>query len=151
MFTPIVSYTDLYSRLYSEVIGEITREETALMDRAITAGLQEVKGYLIKFDLTALFGDGTNNATVTDIWLNNICVDICAWNLIKLGNPSVKFEAVRLTYESACATLKKIQQGYIMPVDSSNNPWPYRNTIGETAPQGDSVYVRSNYKRRNSY
>ena len=150
-FTPIVSYDDIYSRIYEEIIDEITREQTSLLDRAISTAIQEVKGYLSRFDLTQLFGDGTNNATVQSTWLNTICVDVAVYRLVLLGNPNIKFEVAKETYDSARDTLKSIQKGFIMPVDDTNKPWPYKDTTGETAPQGDSVYIRSNPKRRNNY
>jgi hypothetical protein len=113
---PIITADDIYSRIYQEIVDEITRDESALTDRAISAGISETKGYLSRFDLVQLFGNDIADppvaATIADDFLKNLCIDISVWRLVLLGNPNIKYEPAKATYEFAVATLKNIQKDH---------------------------------------
>ena len=148
----LINTSDLYSRIYEEIVTEISREDTAIAERAITAAIQEAKMYLAKFDLVALFGtdapaldnsdDSSIAPTVNDVFLKNLLVDIAVWNLVKLGNPNIQYEPTLKTYEMAIKTLERILKGNLQP-----EGWPYKDTTNETAAPGDAITYSSNAKR----
>ena len=143
---PLITATDIYSRIYEEIADAITREESDLVDRAIDRSITEVKMYLSRWDLLALFGDDVTEPTVTDTFLKDLCVDIAVYRLVLLGNPNIKFETAKECYKESVRTLEKLQAGKMQPTG-----WPYKDTTGETAPQGDSIFSHSNPKRRNRW
>jgi hypothetical protein len=142
----LITITDLYSRIYEDIVTEITREETALCDRAISAAIQEVKMYLSKFDLVVLFGNDTTEPTIDDMFLKNICVDIAVWNLVKLGTPNIKSELTHEIYDAAIKTLTNIKNNGLQP-----DGWAYKDTTEETAAPGDAIFATSNTKRNNHF
>lgn len=146
----LLTITDIYSRIYKEIVDEITRaEEDAvendLVTRAITAAEQEARMYLSRYNLTLLFGTAEEAPDVADIFLKSLCTDIACWQLVKLGHPSLQYDHAKTCYDDAIATLKNIQKGNASP------EWTYRDTTGQTAPQGNSVAASYNPKRRNSF
>jgi hypothetical protein len=146
-YTPIIQPTDLYTHIYREVINEITRADVSLVVTAINSGIAEVKIYLSRYDLAALFGDplADTSATFTDPYLINLVKDVVAWNLINLANPNINYDHVHTRYHQAITALKAIQSGHADP------QWPYLDTTGLETPSGMSVTTHSNEKRNNQY
>ena len=142
----LLTTADIYSRIYEEIVNEITRDEDDLVTRALTAAEQEAKMYLSRYDLTALFGTTDDAPATRDIYLVNICTDIACWNLVKLGHPSVKYDHSENCYKMAIDALKNIMKGMAQP-----DGWQYRETTGQTAPNGSSVSASYNAKRGNNY
>ncbi len=140
---PIISITDIHRRIYEETVEVITREESALVDSAIESAIDEAKMYLHKFDLTALFGVGGTPATVTSSKLKNVCVSLAVWELIQLGQGGIDYEIARNNRKDALTFLKDIQGGKAQP-----DGWTYKDTTGETVPDGNSIYYTSNPKRK---
>lgn len=133
---------DLYTVIYQAIIEEITRTDDTIITRAIDAGIKEVKSYLSRWDLTALFGAGATAPTVTDEWLKALTKDVVAWNIVKLANPNINYEHLRNCYMDAIKTLEKLQKGMMQP-----DGWPYKDTTGQTAPDGDRITYSSNTKK----
>lgn len=135
--------------MYPEVMAEITRSDTDIQTEAIDTAIQETKIYLSRFDLVQLFGDDTAAPSVpaiaADGLLKKLVKAIAVWEIVKPCNANIALEKARADYDDAIRTLKLIQKGDGMPA------WPYKDTTGETAPQGDSVYSSSNTKRNNDY
>ena len=142
----LITLEDLYSRIYPENANEITRGDDTLMLRAINAAISEAKMYLSRFDLVALFGTASTDPTVVDTFLQNLCVDIAVFRLVLLSNPGIDYDVAESCYKMAIATLKNIQQGYGNP-----DGWPYRDTTGQTAPNGSAVSASYNKKRKNDF
>jgi phage gp36-like protein len=147
-YIPIVTPASLTNKVYEEVINTITRNDGgAIAQEAIEAAIAEAKIYLSRYDLVQLFGDpvaGTS-ATFTDTFLTNIIKDMALWQLFSLANPNISLELARTKYEDAKKTLREIQAGKADP------RWPYIDTTGETAPQGNSVVFNSNTKRKTHF
>lgn len=142
---PIITVTDLYRRIYEEIVDEITRDDNEKAVKAIDGAIDEAKMYLSKFDLVALFGKDVAPviaATVQSTFLENICLDIAVWQLIKLGCPNINYDSAKSDYEMARSKLKDIQGGKAQP-----DGWPYKDTTGLTAAPGNSIYSSSNKKR----
>lgn len=142
----IITTEDIYSRIYEEIVTEITRDTETLVTRAINAAISEVKMYLSRYDLTALFGTTEDEPTVEDIFLKSLCVDVAVWQLVKLGHPSIDYEHTKSCYEMAIAALKNIQAGKAMP-----DGWPYKETSGQTSPNGNAVHGSYQSKRTNNF
>ena len=136
-YAPIVAPADLYTQMYPEVRTLITRGDDTIPAKAISSAIKEVKMYLSRFDLVALFGDPVADtaATINDEFLIDLVKSIATWHLLRLANPNVDLTIARTWYEDAISSLKKITLGTTMP-----EGWPYRDTTGETAAQGDSIY-----------
>lgn len=137
---------DLYTVIYQQILDEITRDDDTIVTRAINAGIQEVKSYLSRWDLSALFGTDTDDPTVTDEWLKALTKDVVAWNLIKLSNPNISYDHIRTCYEDAVKVLIRLQKGDMQP-----EGWPYKDTLGQTAPEGDRITWSSNNKKTNHF
>lgn len=146
-YTPIIAATDLEQLIYANVIAEISRNDTGKVARAITTAIQEVKMYLTRYDLAQLFGDpdADTAATFSDDYLKQMCIEVAAWNLIKLGNANVNYEAIKNLYEATIESLKRIQKGL------SDPRWPYNDTTTNTAPPSDQVTIIANTPRTNYY
>lgn len=142
----IITITDIYTRLYAEIVNEITREETTLVDTAIAAAEAEAKMFLSRYDLLQLFGNDTTEPTITDTWLKSVVVEIACWQLVKLGHPSIDYKTTRDTYDAAIASLKNIQSGKAQP-----EGWPLRDTTGSTTPTGSYVAASYQQKRKNNW
>ena len=151
---------DLTPPLYPEIIDEITRGDDSIVDKAITLAIGEMKSYLNRYDLVAMFGsspvitgvvsmDGgevDSNPTFYDEFLNSLAKDIIAWHLIKLSNPNINLTLFRTAYEDAIKFLDKVMRGERDPV------WPLL-PIDPLNPLDESGFVgsSSNPRRRQFY
>ena len=142
----LIVTTDLYTLLYAEVIEEITRQDATIIQAAIDAAIEEVSLYLSRYDLTALLGSGDTAPTVVSPLLKKICVSVACRYLAALANPNINYEHLKTNYEQTIALLKMIQEGSVNP-----HGWPYRDTTGQSAPQGSSVSATFYPKRKNGY
>lgn len=142
---PFLTAADLRTRIHEEIVDEITRDDNTIVVEAIAAAIAEMKAHLGQYDVLQLFGDDVTEPTVNDAYLKNMAKDIVCWQLIKLGNPCTDYEHTKACYEWARKDLKAIQAGQNTP------DWPYRETTGETAPQGNSVAASYTRKRQNDF
>ena len=130
-YTSIIAPADLNSVIYPEIQDQITRSDGgAIATEAIDTAIQEVKMYLTRYDLTALFGDPVANtaATFSDSYLKRIIKDIATWRLLQLANPNYLYESAKGLYDQAIDSLKRIQRGAADP------QWPYATKTESTAP-----------------
>jgi hypothetical protein len=148
MYTPIIAPADLKTKIYPEIQALITRGDADIQLEAIDTAIAEVKMYLSKYDLVQMFGSSVQNvsATFSDSYLSSLVKTVAVWNILRLANPNIQMSVAFTSYEQAISSLKKIQTGMAQP-----DGWPYKNTIGETAPQGDSIYSNSNPQKRNHF
>lgn len=144
---PIITVAELETKLYAEVITEITRGDIAIAETAIAAAVQECKMYLSRYDLAQLFGTDTEPPTVADEYLNSIVKDVACWHLLRLCNTGVEYAISRTAYTDALDVLKSIKAGAVQP-----EGWPYKTQESNTAlPDGNTVNWNSNRKRSNHY
>jgi hypothetical protein len=158
---PFLTKDDLKSSIQIEVINEITRGDDNLVTTAIIAAINEMKLYLNRFDVVAMFGimptgeatvgeEGTENngtePTFKDEFIKSLACDIACWQLLKLGNPNVNIEFFRTVYTDAIKTLKEVMKGTVDP------PWPkrYNNPENKFDVSGH-IASFSNNKRNNHY
>ncbi len=143
---PIITATDLATNIYAEVLTQITRSDSTIVDKAINAAIQETKMYLSRFDLFQLFGVRGGAPSFQDEYLKSMVKDIACWHLLRLSNPGIDLNTYRTAYQDAIASLKNIMAGQAQP-----QGWNYANTESETAQKGDSINWSSNPKRENFY
>ncbi len=143
---PIITSSDLATNIYPEIITEITRTDTTITDRAISAAIQEAKMYLARFDLVQLFGTDSTPPTVADEYLRSLVKDLACWHLLRLSNVGIDYTVYRTAYQDAITALKNIMAGQAQP-----DGWPYADTSAEETPSGDSISWASNPKRNNYY
>jgi hypothetical protein len=143
---PIITQSDLYTHLYTDVLNEIIRNDSTITDKAISAAIQEAKMYLDKYDLVQLFGTDTTAPVIQDEFLKTLVKDITCWHLVRLSNAGVDFTTARTIYEDAVKTLTAIKQGNVQP-----QGWPYADASANTTPQGDNVSWSSSLKRTNYF
>jgi hypothetical protein len=144
MYTPIVTPYDLKSKMYPEVQQLISRGDESIVIETIAQAIMEVKMYLNKYDLVALFGSEANDvaASQPDVLIQSLVKTIAAWHLLCLANPNADLALANTKYEQAIKTLKDIQAGKANP-----DGWPYRDMTDFTAPNGDSVFSISNPRK----
>lgn len=126
---PYLTKADLITHVYPEIIDVITRTNDAIVDKAISSGVSEMRGYLNRFDLLAIFGDDTTDPTYANEYLNTLAKDIICWRLIILSNPNVNVEIFRLAYQDAIKTLTKIADG-----KNIDPGWPLRTDVPTDIP-----------------
>lgn len=141
----IITAADLTTKIYQEIIDEITREDTTIVDNAIDTAVAEAKTFLSRYDLLKLFGDDVTEPVTQDAYLRQIIKDITAWYIISLGNVNLHYEHIRTCYEDAVSRLKDIQAGKMNP------DWPYQDKTDTTAEPGISVAAYANKKRTNRF
>lgn len=104
---------DIHTHLYAGVVDEINREDETILNEAIAAGVEEVKGYLTAYDIDTIF----NPAQPTD--RNPVILmyakDITVWHYIQLANPAIDIELRLKRYEQAIRQLEKVQSGKFNP------------------------------------
>ncbi|MBE2290446.1 MAG: DUF1320 family protein [Chitinophagaceae bacterium] len=143
---PIITPTELDTHLYPEVMAALTRDDNTILSRAITAAEQEVKLYLGKFDLTALFGTESEAPAVDDALLKQLVKDVACWHLLRLSNNGTEISVFRTAYQDALSTLKNIMTGQAMPAG-----WPYAGPATTELTDGNAVNWGSNERRNNHY
>jgi phage gp36-like protein len=121
-YTPIIIPADLKTNIYTEITAEITRGDDTIPTQAIAEGIEEVKAYLSRYDLVALFGDAVagTSATTHSEFLKALVKSVASWKLINLANPNINDDNMRTRYEDAIKTLTRISEGKMTP-----QGWPY--------------------------
>lgn len=143
---PIITPTELDTHLYPEVTAALTRDDNTILSRAITAAEREVKLYLGKFDLTALFGTESEAPAVDDELLKQLVKDVACWHLLRLSNNGTEIAIFRTAYVDALSTLKNIMNGQAVPAG-----WPYAAIATSEPTDGNAVNWSSNERRSNHY
>lgn len=137
---------DFNTHMYSELINEVTRNTDAVLTEVISEAIVMVKGYLSRFNKTKLF-DPDATGYVNDSHLKSIVKDISVYKLIRLANPNMLADEMRIRYEDAVSWLKDVQKGVVDP-----DGWPYKDDDTATDfPEGNTVSYVSNVKRNNHY
>lgn len=144
----LVKVTDLEkTELYPEIIKKIVRDNLDDAKDFILDAEDMAKGYLSKYDLTAIFGTDTEEPTFRNRALMKQVKAISSWYLVKKSNPNVNIELFRIDYEDAIKWLEGVQGGSINPTlpyqpDDPNTP--------EDEGMGQ-VWWGSNIKRKQNF
>ncbi len=139
---PIITTDDLITNLYPEVIDEITRNDSTIAERAITAAIQETKQYLGRFDLIQLFGIDTEPPELEDEYLKSLVKDIACWHITRLSGTCIDNAAFRLAYMDALNALKRIRDEQTQP-----EGWQHKDSEID----GNTIDWNSNPRRSNFY
>lgn len=151
----LITIEDLYTELYPEVIEEITRTDEDEIQEQINSAEAFVKGFLFKYDLKALFGDATNEATVKDSALKKCVKIVAAYFLVRKSNPNVQLDLFREDYMLMIGT--KEEPGWLYEIRNGeiNPDWPYKQddpvTPEDESTQQSDVYWTSTTKRTNRF
>jgi phage gp36-like protein len=141
----LVSVEELgQSDLYPEIISKITRGSDTEAELQLATAEDIVKGYMSRYDLVAIFGNGTTQPTVESLSIKRIIKTIAAWFLIKRANPNVNTELFYDDYKNAIKWLEDVQAGKI------NLGLPYVAVTDDTD-ANDGVYFTSLPKQRNFF
>lgn len=132
------------SDLYPEIIDKITRGNSSDAELQLATAEDIVKGYLSKYDLTAIFGTATTQPTFESLSVKRIIKTIAAWFLIKRANPNVNTELFYDDYKNAIKWLEDVQEGKI------NLQLPFAPVTPETE-ANDGVYFNSLPKQTNFF
>jgi phage gp36-like protein len=99
--------------LYPEIIDKITRGNATEVEIQLATAEDVVKGYMGKYDLVAIFGQGTTLPTVESLSIKKIIKTLATWYLLKRANPNVNTELVYDDYKVAVRWLEDLQAGKI--------------------------------------
>lgn len=129
--------------MYEEVVNEITRNDDSIIDDAIDTAIDEIKGYLRKYDLATCMDnvapDDRNKK------LLSVCKDLSAWYLINLCNVNIDYDKRRDAYDNGIMWLSGVQKGTIVPI------LPLPATDAQNPQANQSVKWSSNTKRNNHF
>jgi len=131
---------ELKSHIYDEVANEITRNDDSIIIEAIDTAIDEMKGYLTKYDTVACMDNVLPAARNKK--LLSICKQVSTWHLIQLCNTNINYDKHLELYELAIKWLADVQKGNIVP----SLPLPAVNPASPQANQ--SVKWNSNPKRK---
>lgn len=93
-------------------IDVITNSDDTIVTAAIDTAVAEAKGYLSLFNTSAIFSaTGTNRNAL----LLTFVKDIAVWHLVVLSNYQADIELRKDRYERACAWLKQVMRGEVIP------------------------------------
>ncbi len=152
----LVQPSDLVTELYPEIVSEITRANNNEVLLQIIAAEDFVKGYLFKYDLKALFGEGATAPTVIDESLKKCVKVVASYWLVRKANPNVNVEIFESDFALMIGTTK--EPGWLIDVRDGNiNPnWPYKIDNPATIDIDESednkpVLWASNTKRTQSF
>ena len=104
---------ELRSVAYSYQLEQIVENDATILQMAIEAATEEVRGYLSsRYDTTAAFA-----ATGADRnpLLVEITKDIALWYIIRLSNVDILYEPVKERYDRAVQWLDRVARGTITP------------------------------------
>jgi len=104
---------ELRSVAYNYQLEQIVENDATILQMAIEAATEEVRGYLSsRYDTTAAFA-----ATGADRnpLLVEITKDIALWYIIRLSNVDILYEPVKERYDRAVQWLDRVARGTITP------------------------------------
>lgn len=107
-----ITIEELKTVMYTYQVNEITDNDTDIAQMAIDAAVDEMKGYLRKYDTTAIFAAiGTDRNPL----VMELCKSIAAWYLIRLANVDMLYSQIKERYDRAIGWLTKVADGKLFP------------------------------------
>lgn len=145
---PFLTPAEISSHLYNEVVNEINRTDSTLLQTAINAAIAEAKGYVTAYDVAAIFAaTGDNRNPILLLYVK----DFAVWHYIQLANPNVEMQLRLERYEKAIKWFDKVQRGQTNP----DLPYPAApvDAAGNPNPNAAENFIKfgSNAKRNNHY
>ena len=138
---PYLTSADLTTHVYGDIIDEIVRGNTTLVDKAINAAVSQAKSYLRKYDLDKLFSD-----EVDDENLKDKVKDIACWKLVKLANPNIDMNLFKTLNDDAVQWFRDVMKGGADP-----DGWPYKQDDPLTSYHENSSVGWSSNRKRNQH
>lgn len=132
---------EIKTHLYGPVVDEISRADSSILQSAINAAVEEVRGFITAYDTDAIFaaeGDARNPILLM------YTKDCAIWHYIQLANPEVDIELRLTRYEKAIEWLKMVQSGKTNP----NLPYPPEPPVEEG---NNFIKWGGNIKRQNNF
>ena len=115
-----ISKEDFTTHIYEDSIDAISNDDDEKLDTAIRSAEQQVKGYLSRFDIEAIF-QSQDEEKETFAELITYIKDIAKWRFIQVCNVNVDLELAEKGYKYALQELKEIQKGTVVPYG-----WPIK-------------------------
>lgn len=103
---------ELKTVMYTYQVSEITENDTDIAQMAIDAAVGEMKGYLRRYDTSAIF---TATGTDRNPLIMELCKSMAAWYLIRLANVDMLYSQIKERYDRAVAWLTKVADGGLYP------------------------------------
>lgn len=103
---------ELKTVMYTYQVSEITENDTDIAQMAIDAAVGEMKGYLRRYDTSAIF---TATGTDRNPLIMELCKSMAAWYLIRLANVDMLYSQIKERYDRAVAWLTKVADGGLFP------------------------------------
>ena len=130
---------DFNTTLYDEIIDAVSREDDTILQASIDAAISEAKGYLIDYNITAIFSAIKQDRHPL---LLTFLKDIAVWHFITVGNPTADYDLRKTRYERAISWLKEVQK---------RNISPHFPPSVSTDDQEGYIVFGSNLRRENHY
>lgn len=145
-FETIVLPADL--NIYPEIQDIISRTDSGVFaQNCIDNAIDLCKSHMERYDLNAMFGDGTTSASVSSPMLNKIVINIATWYMLTRASPNIDLELARTLYEDSIKILDKIQKRHLNP-----SGWVYLETTGQpVAPKGNSIFFNPTMNTQNKF
>ncbi|MDM8176854.1 hypothetical protein QT327_21305 [Olivibacter sp. 47] len=170
-----ITRQDILTLIYGEKVDAISRQDEQLLTSAIAYGIEEVAGYMGRFDTATLLASADITQDIGDLLdpldfetdpLEDVDDDIepltldnrdplllglvkvcAAWQFIAIANVGVDYAVIQDRYEKAIETLKLIQSGKLTPRN-----WPPKPVNPSTGVDPSQVFIYgSNPRRRNHF
>lgn len=107
-----ITTDELKTHLYQENIRLIQGDDDTILLSAIEGAVEEVSGYLARYDCKAIFSaQGEDRHALLLIFTK----DIAVWHFITLCNAGADLDFRRFRYERAIAWLRQVQKGEVSP------------------------------------
>lgn len=134
---------EMTTHIYQEDMDTISHGDDAAMMSAIDAAIEEVQGYLVKYDANRIFAArGKERNPILLLFIK----DVAAWHFCNICNAGVDIEMREKRYDRAIEWLKNNQNR-----KNPNLPAAPENTDAH-CPQCNSDFAfGSNRKRDNHY
>lgn len=104
---------ELKSVAYHYQLDQIVDSDTTILQMAIDAAIEEIRGYLSsRYDTRAIFavtGESRNPLVL------ELTKDIALWYIIRLSNVDIIYDSVKERYDRAVKWLDRVAAGTITP------------------------------------
>lgn len=132
-----LQFNELNTHIYDYQLTQIAECDTSLVQAAISAAVEEVRGYLAtRYDTDKIFsaaGDDRNPLVL------DFVKTVAVWRVVKLANVDMLYQRYRDLYTDVVAYLTKVAAGDL----ALDLP---RLTDPEGKPTGGTLRIKSNEK-----
>lgn len=132
-----IKANELNTHIYDYQLSQITESDTSLVQSAISAAIDEVKGYLsTHYDTRQIFAaeDEERNSLVLEF-----CKTVAVWRIVKLANVDMLYSRYRELYLDTISYLLMVSEGKL----ALDLP---RLTDSDGQPSGGTLRINSNKK-----